>query len=148
MSSAHNPTRPTIDPNCPNPPESNPPDWQFLSKVVSHLYESHGPAAAIETITVAIEASPGDGNLQMILGQVLAASGCRTDALSALSNAMESGTDHEILDLVAKINFPGPRYGEHLLSLHRTLDRVPSRGVGAVLPSSVGCVVRSSAYPG
>jgi len=27
-------------------------------------------------------------------------------------------------------------------------DRVPSRGVGAVLPSSVGCVVRSSAYPG
>lgn len=121
MSSAHNPTRPTIDPNCPNPPESNPPDWQFLSKVVSHLYESHGPAAAIETITVAIEASPGDGNLQMILGQVLAASGCRTDALSALSNAMESGTDHEILDLVAKINFPGPRYGEHLLSLHRTL---------------------------
>lgn len=115
MFSGQNPTRSAINPG------SDQSDWRFLVKVVNHLYRSHGLDAAVETIAVAIEASPGDGNLQMVMGQILAAAGRRTEALSALAKAMESGTECEILDLVAKTNFPGPRYGEHLLSLHRTL---------------------------
>ena len=116
MFSGHNSTLSVTDPGC-----SNQSDWRFLVRVVNDLHRSHGLDAAVETVTVAIESSPGDGNLQMILGQILAASGRREEALSALSAAMESGTECEILDLVAKTNFPGPRYGEHLLSLHRIL---------------------------
>jgi Methyltransferase domain len=96
-------------------------DWRFLSHVVNGVYNSHGSVAAIETIGAAIEASPADGNLKTILGQVLLASGRHAEALAALSTAMRNGTEVEILHLVAEAIFPGPRYSDHLLSLHKWL---------------------------
>jgi hypothetical protein len=94
-------------------------DWEFLLAIIGRVYKSDGSGVALEMVEAAIEASPEDGNLRMILGKVLLASDCHEAALAALTDAMRIGTDVEILDLMAEAIFPGPRYVEHLLGLHK-----------------------------
>lgn len=96
-------------------------DWETLSQVARQVYASQGPAAAISMMMAAISASPSDGNLRMILGKVLLASGRHGPALAALSEAMRLGTEVEILSAAAEATFPGPRYADHLAAIHKWL---------------------------
>jgi hypothetical protein len=78
--------------------------------------------AAFTMIDAAITASPFDGNLRMVLGHMLLASGRNEAAFSTLSDAMTIGTEVEVLALMAEAAYPGPRYTDHLLALHKWLE--------------------------
>jgi tetratricopeptide (TPR) repeat protein len=96
-------------------------DWRELSELVGELCEAGGVAVALDVAEEAVAAGPEDGNLRVLLGQALAAAGRRTEALAALSQAMRLGTEVEVLDILARITFPGPSYRDNLAWLHRVL---------------------------
>lgn len=107
---------------CANPSANPLLTWEQTCEMSETQSQTRpGPIVALRTIQEAVEASPADGNLRSLLGQVLAAAGRRTEALKALSLALTLGTEIEILDFVAQVAFPGPRYRDHLAWLHRQL---------------------------
>jgi hypothetical protein len=107
--------------SAPKPDGTRPFKWQALQRDIIATHRAHGPAEALAAISEAIEDRPDDGNLRMVHGQVLLASGRHDDAFAALSAAMTLGTDVEVLELLANAAFPGPRYRDHLLALHKVL---------------------------
>ncbi len=118
--------------------EDNRTDWKSLSRVAQQFRASQGPAAAITMIKAAIDASPTDGNLQMILGELLLASGSYGPALAALSEAMKLGTEVEILSAVAEATFPGPRYADHLAAIHKWLRPATYLEIGVFRGATLG----------
>jgi SAM-dependent methyltransferase len=97
-------------------------DFDILQRAVAEIHASLGLDAALAMIEHEIEAGPGDGNIRMLLGVTLLRSGRHADAFRALSDARALGTDREILDLLAKAIFPGPRFRDHLDALHALLQ--------------------------
>jgi hypothetical protein len=114
------------------------PDWKTLSQVARQVYASRGAAAAIAMIRAAIKASPTDGNLQMILGEVLLASGRHGPALATLSEAMKLGTEVEILSAMAEATFPGPNYVDHLTAIHKWLRPATYLEIGVFSGATLG----------
>ena len=113
-------------------------DWKSLSRAARQVYASRGPAAAITMVKAAIDASPTDGNLQMVLGEFLLAAGDYGPALATLSEAMKLGTEVEILSAVAEAAFPGPRYADHLAAIHKWLRPATYLEIGVFGGATLG----------